>query len=129
MVGSANLPSAGSAGAGAEIIAIAAALFNLVWVPFLVSGFVAVPDPLLMVPIVAAFLVSLRHFAGACRTRVAVPYLQMLGAMVVFMSVQWTVATQPSRRRFRHGKPVSIVLARAGAASGTPALRRCPKPN
>jgi cellulose synthase/poly-beta-1,6-N-acetylglucosamine synthase-like glycosyltransferase len=77
---------------GAEIVAVAAALLNLIWVPFVVFKVVAIPDPLLMLPIVAAFLVSLLHFVSAYRTRVAVPYLQMLGAMVVFMSVQWTVA-------------------------------------
>jgi glucan 1,3-beta-glucosidase len=40
----------------------------------------------------AAFLVSLLHFVSAYRARVAIPYRQMLGALVVFMSVQWTVA-------------------------------------
>jgi cellulose synthase/poly-beta-1,6-N-acetylglucosamine synthase-like glycosyltransferase/exo-beta-1,3-glucanase (GH17 family) len=78
---------------GAEIIAVAAALFNLIWVPFVVFKVVAIPDPLLMLPIIAAFLISILHFVSAYRTRVAVPYLQMLGAMVVFMSVQWTVAS------------------------------------
>src|ERR1700732_617455 len=77
---------------GAEIVAVAAALLNLIWVPFVVFKVVAIPDPLLMLPIVAAFLVSILHFVSAYRTRVAIPYLQMLGAMVVFMSVQWTVA-------------------------------------
>src|SRR5882724_479796 len=77
---------------GAESVAVGAALLNLIWVPFVAFKVVAIPDPLLMLPIVAAFLVSLLHFVSAYRTRVAVPYLQMLGAMVVFMSVQWTVA-------------------------------------
>jgi cellulose synthase/poly-beta-1,6-N-acetylglucosamine synthase-like glycosyltransferase len=77
---------------GAEIVAVAAALLNLIWVPFVAFKVVAIPDPLLMLPIVAAFLVSILHFVSAYRTRVAIPYLQMLGAMVVFMSVQWTVA-------------------------------------
>jgi hypothetical protein len=54
---------------------------------------VAIPDPLLTMPIISAFLVSLAHFVCAYRLRVAVPYRQMFGAMVVFMSVQWTVAS------------------------------------
>jgi cellulose synthase/poly-beta-1,6-N-acetylglucosamine synthase-like glycosyltransferase/exo-beta-1,3-glucanase (GH17 family) len=93
---------------GAEIVAVAAALLNLVWVPFVAFKVVAIPDPLLLLPIVAAFLVSLLHFVSAYRTRVAVPYLQMLGAMVVFMSVQWTVASAafkaalPARKSYFH---------------------------
>jgi cellulose synthase/poly-beta-1,6-N-acetylglucosamine synthase-like glycosyltransferase/exo-beta-1,3-glucanase (GH17 family) len=78
---------------GSEIIAVAAALLNLIWIPFVVLQIVAIPDPLLLLPSVAAFLVSLLHFVSAYRTRVAIPFRQMLGAMVVFMSVQWTVAS------------------------------------
>ncbi|WP_051677819.1 glycosyltransferase [Bradyrhizobium sp. URHD0069] len=78
---------------GAEIIAVAAALLNLVWVPFVAFKIVAIPDPLLTLPIISAFIVSLAHFVCAYRLRVAVPYRQMFGAMVVFMSVQWTVAS------------------------------------
>ena len=77
---------------GAEIVAVAAALLNLIWIPFVVFQVVAIPDPLLLLPSIAAFLVSLLHFVSAYRTRVAISYKQMLGAMVVFMSVQWTVA-------------------------------------
>jgi len=78
---------------GAEIVAVAAALLNLIWVPFVAFKVVAIPDVLLTLPIVAAFLVSLIHFVCSYRLRVAVTYRQMLGAMVVFMSVQWTVAS------------------------------------
>jgi cellulose synthase/poly-beta-1,6-N-acetylglucosamine synthase-like glycosyltransferase/exo-beta-1,3-glucanase (GH17 family) len=78
---------------GAEIIAVAAALLNLIWVPFVAFKVVAIPDALLTLPIFSAFLVSLIHFVCSYRLRVAVPYRQMLGAMVVFMSVQWTVAS------------------------------------
>ncbi len=85
---------------GSEIVAVAAALLNLIWVPFVVFQVVAIPDPLLLLPSIAAFLVSLLHFVSAYRTRVAVPYLQMLGAMVVFMSVQWTVANAAFKAAF-----------------------------
>jgi len=96
---------------GAEIVAVAAALLNLIWVPFVAFKVVAIPDPLLMLPIVAAFLVSILHFVSAYRTRVAIPYLQMLGAMVVFMSVQWTVAVAafkaalPARKNYFYRTP------------------------
>src|SRR3984957_8603942 len=78
---------------GAEIIAVAAAVLNLIWVPFVAFQVVVIPDVLLTLPIVAAFFVSLIHFVCSYRLRVGVPYRQMLGAMVVFMSVQWTVAS------------------------------------
>ena len=85
---------------GSEIVAVAAALLNLIWVPFVVLQVVAIPDPLLLLPSIAAFLVSLLHFVSAYRTRVAVPYGQMLGAMVVFMSVQWTIASAAFKAAF-----------------------------
>jgi cellulose synthase/poly-beta-1,6-N-acetylglucosamine synthase-like glycosyltransferase/exo-beta-1,3-glucanase (GH17 family) len=85
---------------GSEIVAVAAALLNLIWLPFVVFQVVAIPDPLLLLPSIAAFLVSLVHFISAYRTRVAVPYRQMLGAMVVFMSVQWTVASAAFKAAF-----------------------------
>ena len=61
---------------------------------------VAIPDVLLTFPIIAAFLVTLVHFACAYRMRVAVSYWQMLGAMIVFMSVQWTVASAAFKAMF-----------------------------
>ena len=93
---------------GSEIVAVAAALFNLVWLPFIVFQLVAIPDPLLLLPSVAAFLVSLLHFVSSYRTRVAISYRQMFGAMVVFMSMQWTVASAafkaalPAQKNYFH---------------------------
>jgi cellulose synthase/poly-beta-1,6-N-acetylglucosamine synthase-like glycosyltransferase/exo-beta-1,3-glucanase (GH17 family) len=93
---------------GAEIIAVAAALLNLVWVPFVAFKIVAIPDALLTLPIFSAFFVSIIHFVCSYRLRVGVPYRQMLGAMVVFMSVQWTVASAafkaalPAHRSYFH---------------------------
>jgi cellulose synthase/poly-beta-1,6-N-acetylglucosamine synthase-like glycosyltransferase/exo-beta-1,3-glucanase (GH17 family) len=93
---------------GAESVAVGAALLNLIWVPFIALDVVAIPDVLLTFPIMAAFLVSLVHFACAYRMRVAVSYWQMLGAMIVFMSVQWTVASAafkaalPASRSYFH---------------------------
>jgi len=77
----------------AESVAVGAALLNLIWAPFVALDIVAVPDVLLTFPIIAAFLVTLVHFACAYKMRVAVSYWQMFGAMIVFMSVQWTVAS------------------------------------
>jgi exo-beta-1,3-glucanase (GH17 family)/cellulose synthase/poly-beta-1,6-N-acetylglucosamine synthase-like glycosyltransferase len=77
---------------GAESVAVASAVLNLVWVPFIAMRFVTIPDKVLTLPIIAAFMVTLMHFVFAYRLRVAVSFWQMIGAMFVFMSTQWTVA-------------------------------------
>jgi len=66
----------------------------LIWVPFIALDIVAVPDVLLTFPIIAAFFVTLVHFAcaSACASQFI---LADAGAMIVFMSVQWTVASAP----------------------------------
>jgi hypothetical protein len=51
---------------------------------------------------------SLAHFTSSYRFRVVVPYWQMFGAMFMFMSVQWTVASAalkaalPARQSYFH---------------------------
>jgi exo-beta-1,3-glucanase (GH17 family)/cellulose synthase/poly-beta-1,6-N-acetylglucosamine synthase-like glycosyltransferase len=93
---------------GADIIAVAAAILNLIWVPFVVFQVVAIPDALLTLPILAAFFISLAHFGCSYTVRVAIPYRQMVGAMVMAMSVQWTVASAaikaalPARQSYFH---------------------------
>ena len=67
------------------------AILNLVWVPVVAFIGIAVPDKVLTLPIIAAFVVSLVHFLVLYRLRVPVKTGQMLGAMVAAMSVQWTV--------------------------------------
>jgi exo-beta-1,3-glucanase (GH17 family)/cellulose synthase/poly-beta-1,6-N-acetylglucosamine synthase-like glycosyltransferase len=96
---------------GAESIGVVVALLNIAWVPLVVYGtyqlkdwmvdwpilfwlhqFGAVPDRILTVPIVAAFMVSLAHFVTLYRLRVKATPGQMAGAVCAAMSVQWTVA-------------------------------------
>src|SRR5580692_11232805 len=77
---------------GSEIVAVAAALFNLVWLPFIVFQLVAIPDPLLTLPILAAFVVTFAHFVALYRLRVPITVKQMVGAVLAAMSVQLTVA-------------------------------------
>jgi exo-beta-1,3-glucanase (GH17 family)/cellulose synthase/poly-beta-1,6-N-acetylglucosamine synthase-like glycosyltransferase len=76
---------------GAESLGVLVALLNLVWVPIVAFADIAIPDKILTVPIIAAFVVSLAHFIVLYRLRVPVKWGQMLGAMVAAMSVQWTV--------------------------------------
>jgi hypothetical protein len=71
---------------------VAVAILNLIWVPFVAFAGIAIPDTILTIPILAAFAVSLLHFAALYRLRVAIPPLQLVGTVFAAMSVQWTVA-------------------------------------
>ncbi len=77
---------------GAESLGVLVALLNLVWVPIVAFADIAIPDKILTLPIIAAFVVSLAHFVVLYRLRVPVKWGQMLGAMIAAMSVQWTVS-------------------------------------
>lgn len=77
---------------GAESIGVLVALMNLAWVPFVAFLGIAIPDKVLTIPIIAAFVVSLAHFWALYRLRVAIPAGQAIGALFAAMSVQWTVA-------------------------------------
>lgn len=77
---------------GAESLGVAVALLNILWVPFVVFLGIGIPDRILTLPIIAAFVVSLLHFASLYWLRVKVPLGQMIGALFAAMSVQWTVA-------------------------------------
>src|SRR5882757_4782332 len=77
---------------GAESLGVLVALLNLIWVPIVAFADIAIPDKILTLPIIAAFVVSLAHFIALYRLRVHVKAGQMLGAMIAAMSVQWTVS-------------------------------------
>lgn len=77
---------------GAESLGVLVALLNLIWVPIVAFADIAIPDKILTLPIIAAFIVSLTHFLALYRMRVSIKTPQMLGAMVAAMSVQWTVS-------------------------------------
>jgi exo-beta-1,3-glucanase (GH17 family)/cellulose synthase/poly-beta-1,6-N-acetylglucosamine synthase-like glycosyltransferase len=77
---------------GAESIGVVVAILNLIWVPIVAFADIAIPDKILTLPIIAAFVVSLVHFVAMYRLRVDIKWGQMLSAMVAAMSVQWTVS-------------------------------------
>ena len=77
---------------GAESIGVAVAILNLVWVPVVAFSGIAIPDKILTIPILAAFVITLGHFVALYRARVSIPPAQMAGAVIAAMSVQWTVA-------------------------------------
>ena len=68
------------------------ALLNILWVPVVAFADIAVPDRILTLPILAAFVVSVAHFVALYRLRVRASLGQMLGAVCAAMSLQWTVA-------------------------------------
>jgi exo-beta-1,3-glucanase (GH17 family)/cellulose synthase/poly-beta-1,6-N-acetylglucosamine synthase-like glycosyltransferase len=82
---------------GAETLGVAVAILNLVWVPVVAFAGIAIPDKILTLPILAAFLVTSVHFIALYRLRVAIPVKQMIGAVLAAMSVQWTVARAVGR--------------------------------
>src|SRR3989440_5986447 len=65
---------------GAESIGVLVAILNLIWVPVVAIVGIAIPDKVLTVPILAAFVVAVAHFIALYRLRVRVPIGQMLGA-------------------------------------------------
>jgi exo-beta-1,3-glucanase (GH17 family)/cellulose synthase/poly-beta-1,6-N-acetylglucosamine synthase-like glycosyltransferase len=77
---------------GAEALGVVVAILNLLWVPVVAFVGIAIPDKILTVPILAAFAVSVLHFAVLYRLRVAIPKKQTLGAIFAAMSLQLTVA-------------------------------------
>jgi cellulose synthase/poly-beta-1,6-N-acetylglucosamine synthase-like glycosyltransferase len=77
---------------GSDAIGLVVALLNIVWVPVVAFANIAVPDRILTVPIIAAFAVSVAHFAALYRLRVRASPGQMVGAVCAAMALQWTVA-------------------------------------
>jgi hypothetical protein len=77
---------------GSDSIGVVVALLNILWVPVVAFANIAVPDRILTIPIIAAFAVSVAHFATLYRLRVRASAGQMLGAVCAAMSMQWTVA-------------------------------------
>jgi len=77
---------------GAESIGVLVAILNIVWVPVIAFLDIAVPDLILTIPILGAFIVSVAHFVTLYRIRVRANTGNMVGSVFAAMSVQWTVA-------------------------------------
>ena len=59
---------------GAESLGVLVAILNLIWVPIVAFADIAIPDKILTLPIIAAFVVSLLHFLVLYRLRVPVKW-------------------------------------------------------
>jgi hypothetical protein len=77
---------------GAESVGVVVAILNILWVPVIAFLDIAVPDRILTVPIIAAFVISMAHFVTLYRMRVNIGAGQMAISAIAAMSVQWTVA-------------------------------------
>jgi exo-beta-1,3-glucanase (GH17 family)/cellulose synthase/poly-beta-1,6-N-acetylglucosamine synthase-like glycosyltransferase len=77
---------------GAETLGVAVAILNLLWVPIVAFVGIAIPDKILTLPIVAAFVVTLAHFIFLYRLRVSISLGQTIVGALAAMSLQWTVA-------------------------------------
>ncbi len=100
---------------GAESIGVVVAILNLIWVPFVVFAGIAIPDKILTIPILAAFVVSVAHFVALYRLRVKIPQGQAFGAVIAAMSVQWTVARAVGSGLFKDRLPF-VRTAKGGTA-------------
>ena len=120
---------------GAESVGVIVAILNLIWVPVVAGIFksiaeyeptkdylswlnlgMVVPDRILTIPILAAFVVSVAHFMTLYRSRVAISRGQTATAMIAAMSMQWTVARAVGLGLVRDHMPF-VVTAKGGVAS------------
>ena len=104
---------------GAEAIGVVVAILNLVWVPVVAFAGIAIPDKILTLPILAAFVVTFAHFIALYRLRVAISFGQMMAAVVAAMSVQWTVARAVGYGIWKESLPFTRT-AKGGATSKGP---------
>ncbi len=104
---------------GAESVGVLVALLNLVWVPFVAIIGIAIPDKVLTIPILAAFVVSCAHFVSLYQLRVRIPGGQMFGAVFAAMGLQWTVARAVGFGLIKDGLPfVRTAKGGSGHRSG-----------
>lgn len=90
---------------GAETLGVAAAFLNLLWVPVVAFGGIALPDSVLTLPVVAVFLINIVHFTLLYRLRVRLPMRHAVGAGVAAMSLQFTIARAVALGMFKDSLP------------------------
>src|SRR5262249_33130160 len=108
---------------GAESIGVVVAILNLAWVPVVAFAGVAIPDKVLTLPIVAAFVVSVAHFLALYRPRVACSPGQPAAAMLAAMSMQWTVARAVAYGLVTEHLPF-VRTAKGGSTGGSARKKR-----
>ena len=76
---------------GAESLGVLIAILNLIWMPLVAFFAIAVPEAVLLMPVLATFAVTLLHFMVLYRTRVEAPIFASLVAALSAMALQFTV--------------------------------------
>ena len=76
---------------GAEALGVVIALLNLIWMPLVAFASIAIPDSVLLIPVIATFLVTIVHFLLLYRTRVHASVFASIGAALSAMALQFTV--------------------------------------
>ncbi len=98
---------------GAEAVGVGVAVLNLLIVPFVVFVGNIVPDKVLTLPILGAFIVTLTHFIALYRLRVPIALGTMIGSLFAAMSVQWTIARAVGSGLVKDSLPF-VVTAKGG---------------
>jgi exo-beta-1,3-glucanase (GH17 family)/cellulose synthase/poly-beta-1,6-N-acetylglucosamine synthase-like glycosyltransferase len=104
---------------GAESLGVLVAILNIAWAPVVAFAGIAIPDKILTLPILSAFVVTFAHFALLYRRRVKIPLGHMAGAVIAAMSVQWTVARAVACGLWKEGLPF-MRTAKGGATCKGP---------
>ncbi len=100
---------------GAEALGVLIAILNLIWMPLVAFAGIAVPQAVLLVPVLATFVVMFFHFMVLYRTRVRAPFFASLGAALSAMALQFTVGRAVAEGAVRDGLP--FVRTVKGSAS------------
>ena len=90
---------------GAAAINVAVVLLSLMWVSAVVFAGNAIPDRILTVPILVAFVVSLTHIVVLNRLRGSMTPRQMIGSVLAAMSMQWTLARAAASSIWKDSPP------------------------
>ncbi|NJL08448.1 MAG: glycosyltransferase [Methylacidiphilales bacterium] len=101
---------------GAESVGVLLALLNIVWVPVVAFGGIAVPERILTLPIVATFFIYLVHFMWLYRLRVGIDPVRSIGAAIAAMGMQFTVAKAVADGVVKDNLPFNVTAKGGGKA-------------
>jgi len=109
---------------GAESLGVVIAILNLIWMPLVAFGGIAIPDSVLLIPVIAMFLVTIVHFLLLYRTRLHVSVSASIGAALAAMALQFTVGRAVFDGLIRERLPFARTAKGAGKSrsSGFPAI-------
>jgi exo-beta-1,3-glucanase (GH17 family)/cellulose synthase/poly-beta-1,6-N-acetylglucosamine synthase-like glycosyltransferase len=89
----------------AEAVGVLIAILNLIWMPLVAFLGIAVPQSVLLLPVLATFCVMLCHFMVLYRTCVRAPIFTSFGAALSAMALQLTVGRAVVEGFIKDGLP------------------------